>query len=313
MTTSRNSLRPLEVWWPAGQCHLTVYLLQGLQRALVDTAAPGGNLLEVLGENSLAARDIDMVLNTHGHPDHTGGNAPLKASGAPQICIHSADAIFLEDHEACFDQYYWPVAASVLGRDEADKQKTGFVQMLGPNLSVDRSLRDNDLIDLGAGTEVRVVHLPGHTAGSVGFLLEKDGVLISGDSIPGLGGPDGGLPVILDLDAYKASLARLLELQISTLHTTHPFRGLTSGPAGVREGEEVQTYLRESLQFADLLQAELQNQIEQGPDSSLTEVTDAVMHALPAELGFKPVAELPMPDMTWTTIFWNMQRLTKPE
>ncbi|MBQ3932010.1 MAG: MBL fold metallo-hydrolase, partial [Firmicutes bacterium] len=43
-------------------------------------------------------------------------------------------------------------------------------------------LRDGDVLDLG-GRPLKVIHIPGHTPGSVALLDENAGVLISGDSV----------------------------------------------------------------------------------------------------------------------------------
>ncbi len=305
---TQSRVRPLSVWWPASQIDVGVYVVEGCKRGLIDTAAPGAHLLEALGKIGLNPADIDMVLNTHGHPDHTGGNAVIKAGGKAEICIHRSDTAFVEEHERCFDEFYAPVTNSLLGPEAVVKQREDFVYFLGPDLVVDRALEDGDLVDLGDGVILRVIHLPGHTPGSVGFLLEEDGILIAGDSTPGLNAPGGSLPVILDIEAYRASLEHLLELQVSTLHTAHPFRGVNAPPKTVREGDEVEAYFRESLEFTDLLQTQLKRQVELASDRSLVEIADDVIGGLPSELGFKSIGELPMPDMSLVTVFWNTRQ-----
>ena len=175
-----------------------------------------------------------------------------------------------------------------------------------PSVVHGRQLRNR----LGEGTVLRVVHLPGHTPGSVGFFLEEDGVLVAGDSLPGAGTPGGCLPLVLDLRAYRKSLERLLELPIATLHATHPFRGLRLPPTTVREGSEVESYLRESLEFADILSDALERQagaLKAG--TPLGQVANDLVDSLPPDLGFKRPADLPVPGMALGTIFWNLPEL----
>lgn len=80
--------------------------------------------------------------------------------------------------------------------------------------------------DLGPwGLDARVLHLPGHTAGSIG-ILTGDGELFCGDLLDSmLGGPSLEF-FIDDMTAANASLARTRELDVAEVHPGHgkPFR-----------------------------------------------------------------------------------------
>jgi len=77
----------------AGGGLTNMYLVRGSKTAVIDTAVKGGPTdyfapaLEAIG---LKLSDVDVVLNTHGHMDHLGGNAEMKDAGS-EIAIHSAD------------------------------------------------------------------------------------------------------------------------------------------------------------------------------------------------------------------------------
>ena len=87
---------------------------------------------------------VKYIINTHGHPDHNGGNRILKdRSGAP-ILIHEAEA-------------------SVLSSPPAD-----------------RKLRDGDLIEVG-NVSLKVIHTPGHSPGSMALLAPD--YVFSGDTL----------------------------------------------------------------------------------------------------------------------------------
>lgn len=90
-------------------------------------------------------------------------------------------------------------------------------------------LTENDVIDIGDACYT-VLHLPGHSPGSIGLLDQKTGIFFSGDAIY-----EGGLVDDLpgcDLDAYKATMKRLSQLDVEVVHGGH---GLRFGRHRLRE------------------------------------------------------------------------------
>ena len=157
-------VQTLSIWWEALQANIDTYLVRGKVNALVDSGPPQVSpepLAAALKDYKLTPAEIGLVLNTHGHLDHIGGNAVLKAAANARIFIHKDDAVFLENHSLSYDRFY------AAGKERnLEQQKAGLLQQLGPEIKPDRYLEDNDLIDLGDGIELRVVHIPGHTPGS---------------------------------------------------------------------------------------------------------------------------------------------------
>jgi hydroxyacylglutathione hydrolase len=97
---------------------------------------------------------LHVIANSHGHIDHIFDDAPLmRASGAP-LAIHPDDAYRLE------------------GRNNY-----GFE--LEP-VTATRDLRENQQVVIG-GLVFDVLHLPGHTEGSVCLYEERLGLLLAGD------------------------------------------------------------------------------------------------------------------------------------
>lgn len=82
------------------------------------------------------------------------------------------------------------------------------IRAFDPDLCVGEPLRGDDQIELGNGAAVRVLHIPGHTDDSIGFVHtapEEPGRLLTGDMVLGRGTtvivpPDGSLT------SYFASL-----------------------------------------------------------------------------------------------------------
>ena len=129
-----------------------MYLVCGSDRAaLIDAGMGTGDLQATVSELT----DLPVVpLVTHGHPDHY-----LGVLGCPAVWLDE------RDHELM--RYYVRL----------DAQEEGVPAPPLPEL---KSL--TEFIDLG-GRCLRVVDLHGHTPGSVGFLLEEERVLFSGDGL----------------------------------------------------------------------------------------------------------------------------------
>jgi glyoxylase-like metal-dependent hydrolase (beta-lactamase superfamily II) len=81
-----------------------------------------------------------------------------------------------------------------------------------------RVLAEGDVVDLG-DRAFEVLHLPGHSPGSIGLWEEATGVLFSGDAVydgPLLDELDG-----CDIAAYVDTMRRLRELPVTVVHGGH--------------------------------------------------------------------------------------------
>lgn len=148
-------------------------------------------IVENIANLGLPGRGVRWVLNTHGHFDHSMADGLFRAHGA-EICIGAADADAVERGTRATANYLMPEIASNY-----------------PTTKVDRRLNDGDTLALGTKL-LRVIAVPGHTAGSVCFSMQSGDqqLLFSGDTVLhdhrlGWQGPYG------DDDAYLHSLDRL--------------------------------------------------------------------------------------------------------
>ena len=160
------------------------YLIKGQRLVLIDTGifkSPETDLLPVLAENGLSTSDLEMIMHTHGHPDHVGGNEYIQFRSDAKVAIHENDALYLGDPEGSFDVFIKPVISALGGDVKSEKRM--FFGMAGAVYAPDRILRDGDTVDCGRGIVLKVVHLPGHTLGSVGYFWEAEGILFCGDAV----------------------------------------------------------------------------------------------------------------------------------
>ncbi len=192
--------------------------------AIVDTGIPTSareKILPYVAKLGRRAQDIVAIVNTHAHGDHLGSNLELKrASGAP-IMAHELDA------PALSREHQWG----------------GPTFTAGP---ADRSLRDGEVIDLG-DRELEVVHLPGHSPGSMGLFLRDQNALFTGDSLQGIGTAVAPLAFYQDPDRYVGSVRRALSLDVEHLLMAHPYYPAADTHV---HGPDVRAFLETSLEFA---------------------------------------------------------------
>lgn len=103
------------------------------------------------------------ALLTHGHLDHTFSVKPLADGYGISAYIHSEDRRFIAD------------PAGIHGAQFADQLRE--MEFAEPREV--KNLKDGALLDF-VGLSLRAIHAPGHTRGSLMFLLNEE-ILISGD------------------------------------------------------------------------------------------------------------------------------------
>lgn len=102
----------------------------------------------VLAEADRRGWKITQIWNTHWHPDHTGGNAELKAATA---CAITGPA--------------------------AERAKIG---------TLDRLVKEGDTVQLG-GIAATVMEVPAHTAGHIAYHMPSEAVVFVGDTLFAMG------------------------------------------------------------------------------------------------------------------------------
>jgi len=161
---------------------------------LIDTGPKFPGLLEFVGEQLRTAgfgfEDIERIIATHGHVDHTGltGEIRKAAGNSIDFHIHPEDSWLISEER--HQEFMWSKEADFLTAragipagevDKIRKRFAYFKELCDPvdNVSL---LADGDKFS-GNGYHLEVIHTPGHTAGSVCLYEPDQKILFSGDNM----------------------------------------------------------------------------------------------------------------------------------
>jgi hydroxyacylglutathione hydrolase len=160
------------------------------QALVIDPAGSEERILQRIKEKGLS---LQYIVNTHGHADHTCGNAEMKALTGANIVMHALD-----------DQLF----SSPEGQQMA--RQWGFA----PSPPADIRVNEGDQIVVG-DVSLEVIHTPGHSPG--GICLLSDGNLFTGDTlfVGGIGRTD--LPGASLQQFMKSIKEKLLTLPRDTV------------------------------------------------------------------------------------------------
>lgn len=150
--------------FPVGplRCNCSIVLDDESKRAIV--VDPGGDFSRIAEKLDAAGAVVEAIVHTHTHIDHVGATAEVQRKSGARACIHEGDR-FLYD--------LLPVQAAMLGLE------------LPESVEMEGSLVDGSSIAAGA-IDMGVLHTPGHTPGSVCFIVKAaDGTtrVFTGDTL----------------------------------------------------------------------------------------------------------------------------------
>jgi hydroxyacylglutathione hydrolase len=161
---------------------------------LIDTGVAGAEkdisiALQKLNKN---LTDVDIIILTHSHPDHIGAASLIQDKSGAHVWGHPNERTWIEDVE----------------RQGQERPVPGFAKMVAGSVSLDRLLTEGDILPLTDNLTFKVLHTPGHSAGSICLLSEENGILFSGDLVP----QPNSMPIYEDVIALANSLVRIAKI-----------------------------------------------------------------------------------------------------
>ena len=187
------------------------YLIDGHELILIDTGMPRKTkkilsyITEVLHKKPI---DLKTILLTHCDIDHIGNAWELRRITGATIAAHPLDA---------------EIIAGKKPRQTSRKTMQILFKLLSAILQVKPFTVDEILDDGHTIAGLTVLHLPGHTPGSIAFYDQKRKVLFIGDTLGCKDGIIRGPPqsVTWDMNHAFVSLEKLLPLDYTVMLSGH--------------------------------------------------------------------------------------------
>ncbi len=241
------------------------YLVKGARPTLVDTGVASAHdfLVRELAAAGVLPEKLSLVITTHEHADHVGGNGLMKVRYRPPFACHQAARRWAEDYALQLKERPVPKGEALFGEP----------------IRFDRDLADGERVNVG-GLTAEVLFTPGHSPGHIALYCPEERVLIAQDAPQ----PVGGLPLYNDIPMALASLERLAAVP----HVDHLLLG--HEPFHLT-GDAARKYLAEGAAFIRSVHQQVEKARTQlGPPPNVEALTREVLDGM----GKQAVPVVPM-------------------
>jgi glyoxylase-like metal-dependent hydrolase (beta-lactamase superfamily II) len=195
------------------------YILEGEGLVLVDTGWPSRlkPLMRKARRAGYDLRQVKYIVLTHNHLDHACNAAALKKLSGAELLAHSLDVPVIDGSSPP------PPGSEICITGKAMRMAPGIVSrvMSYHPVQVEHHLEGGDELDFLPGWEV--LHLPGHTRGSMGLLNREKRWALAGDALSHLFGLLW-LPTLAFSDSLTdiaVSIEVLRDLDLKALYPGH--------------------------------------------------------------------------------------------
>ncbi len=155
---------------------------------------------------------------THGDGDHSGNGAFLREKYEARIAIHSDESGVVENGDSTISRTKPSFLRSVFNRIVlsllSPLMRSGKFEPFGPDFTIDEGYDFSEF-----GFNAIVLHLPGHSKGSIG-ILTINGDLFCGDLLANMRRPSVN-SMVDNQSELKASVERLKNMKINKVYPGH--------------------------------------------------------------------------------------------
>ncbi|KOV57221.1 MBL fold metallo-hydrolase [Streptomyces sp. MMG1121] len=215
--------------FPVGQAYLWSDD-DGLTLIDAGVLGAGRTIADAITSLGRAPEDVRRIVLTHFHEDHVGGAGEFAALSGAEVLAHHLEAPFIRGElpgpPPRFEDWELPI------HEEAVKHLPEGTPV--PPAAI-TGVSDGDVLGFGGGA--RVLHVPGHTDGSIALFLPAEGVLFTGDTVAASPVDGTVIPGVFNLDRAQllTSLRRLAELDADVACFGHGDPVLKGAAATLRE------------------------------------------------------------------------------
>jgi hydroxyacylglutathione hydrolase len=187
---------------------------------LIDTGMPfqWGKLESELRKAGALPDRLKLVVLTHGDMDHTGGCANLHKKYKTPIAIHPGDRDQLATGRQLERESGSRMGKIMVGAMRLGRKLRGQKPMPPPEYIQPEILLSDGQSLAPYGVEATVLHVPGHTPGSIAILA--GGLLFAGDTLSNQWGSHNP-PFIHNRADLRRSIVRLQGLDAVTIYPGH--------------------------------------------------------------------------------------------
>lgn len=205
-------IRTIKLKMFAGLASVNCYLIKiNANFVLIDTGTSGnrGEIENQLEKAGCKPGNLNLILITHGDSDHAGNAAYLRDKYGTKIAMHQGDSGMVQKGDMLWNRKGNPISKIIkpfMGLSKSNRFTPDFYVEDGYDLT-------------NYGLNAQVIHIPGHSLGSLGILTDQ-GDLFCGDLLINTDKPVLN-SIMDDKKAANLSIEKLEKLNIVNVYPGH--------------------------------------------------------------------------------------------
>jgi hydroxyacylglutathione hydrolase len=267
---------PFELHFPNGQKiprFVNSLVVFGKEITLIDsgTKASLQDIFDYIEKQGRKVSEIKKLILSHSHPDHIGSAAKIKDLTHCKIFAHKEEKDWIEN----------------IDLQVKNRPVPGFYELTDRSVKIDEFLEDAQELELDYDIKIRVIHSPGHSAGSINVQFIEDKILFTADSVP----LKNDIP---NYDNYKLLIESLEKIKNNTGYNIL----LSSWAEPFYKRQKADDLIEEGFEYLKAIDIAVKENYKE-EESKPFEFCEKVI----AQLGMPPIFKNPICDKAFRTHF----------